>query len=114
MSLLPFSGGNAGTAGAGGTRQGGFGINLYNYSPGGQANISGMGFNGHPGSARHGKAPTQDYCTGWPWGRPSSPRTSNGRTVDHRATAPGAPTHGGASDKAAVTTVTAGTGQASW
>lgn len=54
MSLLPFSGGNAGTAGAGGTGQGGFGINLYNYSPGGQANISGMGFNGHPGSARHG------------------------------------------------------------
>jgi hypothetical protein len=54
MSLLSFSGSNAGAAGAGGTGQGGFGINLYNCSPGGQVNISSRGFNGHPGSARHG------------------------------------------------------------
>lgn len=55
LSLLPFSGGNAGTAGAGGTGHGGIGVNANNVAPPGrQINISGMGFNGLPGSARHG------------------------------------------------------------
>ena len=50
LSLFSVTGGRPGTPGAGGQGYGGIGYN-YNFTTGTQTNISGMGFNGLPGTA---------------------------------------------------------------
>jgi hypothetical protein len=51
LSLFSVTGSRPGTPGAGGQGYGGTGYNINNYTTGKQTNISGMGFNGLPGTA---------------------------------------------------------------